>query len=110
MKTYRFAALLTGAALALPVVALASAPENWENLCAKCHGADGKGDTKMGRKFKVQDLTTAEFQAKLDVAQVARMIREGDPTAKQHKKPTADELSEADAQALAEHIRALAAK
>ena len=23
----------------------AEAKENWDNLCVKCHGADGKGDT-----------------------------------------------------------------
>jgi len=110
MKTNRIAVLLASVAVALPAAALASAPENWDNHCAKCHGTDGKGDTKMGRKFKVQDLTTAEFQAKLDVDQVAKMIREGDASAKQHKKAMADELSPEDAKALAEHIRTLAKK
>jgi cytochrome c len=34
-------------ATALPA---ADAKENWAKHCAKCHGADGKGETKMGRQ------------------------------------------------------------
>ncbi len=48
--------------LALFVAAMTSmraadAKENWEKNCAKCHGADGKGDTKMGKKVGVKDYT-----------------------------------------------------
>ena len=32
----------------------AEAKENWDTLCAKCHGAEGKGDTKIGRKTWLQ--------------------------------------------------------
>src|ERR1035441_9171610 len=28
----------------------ADAKANYEKSCAKCHGADGKGETKMGKK------------------------------------------------------------
>lgn len=110
MKTNRLVTFLAVAALVLPVAAVASASDHWDNLCAKCHGPDGKGDTKMGRKFKVEDLSTAEFQAKLNVEKLAAMIREGDATTKQHKKAMADELSPDDAKALVEHIRTFAAK
>ncbi|MDP1581328.1 MAG: cytochrome c [Candidatus Didemnitutus sp.] len=35
----------------------------WNNHCSSCHGADGKGDTKMGKKLKIKDLTDAAYQA-----------------------------------------------
>lgn len=35
----------------------------WNNHCSTCHGADGKGDTKMGKKLKIKDLTDAAYQA-----------------------------------------------
>jgi len=41
----------------------ADAKENWEKNCLKCHGADGKGDTKLGKKAGVKDLTDPKVQA-----------------------------------------------
>jgi len=43
----------------------ADVKENWEKSCAKCHGADGKGDTKMGKKLEIKDFTDAKYQASL---------------------------------------------
>ena len=31
------------------------AKENWTKHCAKCHGADGKGQTKMGQQSGAKD-------------------------------------------------------
>jgi cytochrome c6 len=52
-------AFAAGAALAAP------AAQNWDNLCASCHGADGKAQTKMGKKMKIRDYTDAKVQAEL---------------------------------------------
>lgn len=41
----------------------ADAASNWDNHCSSCHGADGKGETKMGKKLKIKDLTDAAYQA-----------------------------------------------
>lgn len=41
----------------------ADAAANWDNHCSSCHGADGKGETKMGKKLKIKDLTDAAYQA-----------------------------------------------
>lgn len=41
----------------------ASANENWENLCAKCHGANGDGKTKEGRAARIKDYTDPKVQA-----------------------------------------------
>ncbi|MBM3853789.1 MAG: cytochrome c, partial [Verrucomicrobia bacterium] len=59
MKTSRFAALsllfsVGGAALAVYAADVAG---NWNEHCSKCHGADGKGQTKMGKKLGLRDLT-----------------------------------------------------
>src|ERR1035441_1858778 len=40
----------------------ADAKANYESSCAKCHGADGKGQTKMGQKLGVKDYTDAKVQ------------------------------------------------
>ncbi len=49
----------TGIALAAP------AADNWDNLCASCHGVDGKAQTKTGKKLKLRDYTDAKVQAEL---------------------------------------------
>ena len=43
-------------------VRAADAKENWEKHCAKCHGPDGKGKTKMGEKLGIKDYTDAKVQ------------------------------------------------
>jgi len=44
--------------------------------CAMCHGADGGGDTTMGKKMKVRDLRSADVQKQTD-AQLAEIISKG---------------------------------
>lgn len=34
--------------------------------CAACHGADGKGDTSMGKALKVRDLSSDDVQKQTD--------------------------------------------
>ena len=43
----------------------APAADNWDNNCAKCHGADGSGNTTIGKKLNVKDYTDAKVQADL---------------------------------------------
>jgi mono/diheme cytochrome c family protein len=64
---------LFGAALGLA----APASENWDNNCAKCHGADGKGQTKIGKKLQVKDYTDATVQAGLKDDEIANVIANG---------------------------------
>lgn len=67
--------------VALPFAAslgfAAPAAENWENECASCHGADGKGQTKQGKKLKVRDYTDAKVQAELKDEDMLKAIVEG---------------------------------
>src|SRR5947208_4543698 len=61
MTALTIALLATGAV----TVRGADTKETWEKTCAKCHGADGKGKTKMGEKLGIKDLTDAKIQADL---------------------------------------------
>jgi cytochrome c6 len=64
-------------ATAIDSVSAADAKENWAKHCAKCHGADGKGQTPMGKKLKVKDYTDAKFQAELQDEPSIKLIKEG---------------------------------
>lgn len=74
--------------------------------CAKCHGATGNGDTKMGKKLGVKDYTDAAVQAALKDDAMAKAIKEGvkDKEGKQLMKP-AEGLSDADITGLVAQIR-----
>ena len=73
--------------------------------CAKCHGAAGKGDTVMGKKLNINDLSVA--QAKLSDAQVSKTIKEGiQADGKLRMKPIKD-LSEDDIKAVTKFLRTL---
>jgi len=84
----------------------ADAKENWTTHCAKCHGEDGKGDTKMGKKAGCKDYTDAKVQAELkdDKAckSVKEGIKEGDKTL---MKPFGEILSDDEIKALVAHVR-----
>lgn len=69
--------LVAAIALSLTSVRAADVKEIFEKSCQKCHGADGKGDTKMGKKVGVKDLTDAKVQAEFTDAQAFKTIKEG---------------------------------
>jgi cytochrome c553 len=84
----------------------ADAKENWKTHCAKCHGEDGKGQTKMGQKAGCKDLTDAKVQAEMkdDKAfkSVKEGLKEGDKTQMQ---PFGEKLSDDEIKALLAHAR-----
>jgi cytochrome c553 len=80
----------------------------WNLNCAACHGKDGKGQTMMGRKLGIKDLTDAKVQASFTDDQAAKAIKEGVTDNGQTKmKAFADKLSDDDIKALAAHVRSL---
>jgi cytochrome c553 len=93
----------------LIAAALVAAPvaENWENLCAKCHGADGKGQTKVGRKLQVKDYTDAKVQAEMTDEEIIKVTSEGvvDKKGKERMKAFKDELSPEEIKAFVAYIR-----
>jgi cytochrome c553 len=70
--------LLIGLTVAATVSASAGdAKENWTKHCAKCHGEDGKGQTKMGQKLSIKDLTDAKVQGEFTDEQAFKAVKEG---------------------------------
>jgi cytochrome c553 len=84
-------ALLLGTALGYA----APASENWENHCVKCHGADGKGQTKAGKKLQLKDYTDAKVQAEMKDEEMTKTISDGvnDKAGKEKMKAYKNELS-----------------
>jgi cytochrome c553 len=104
--------LLIGSAaaafLAVGSVFAASASENFDTHCAKCHGPDGKGQTKMGKRLGAHDMTTDAYKKEFDEAKAFTMLKEGlKRDGKEIKKSFASELSDADLKALIAHVKTL---
>jgi cytochrome c6 len=96
------ALIAAGAAIALA----APVAENWENHCAKCHGADGKGQTKAGKKLNVKDYTDAKVQADMKDEDMIKATADGVfEKGKERMKAYKDELSAAEIKELVAYIR-----
>jgi len=104
-KITTFAIAVAGLLTATSAFA-ADAKENWDQLCAKCHGTDGSGNTKMGKKLKVKDYTDAKVQAEFTDEQIAKVTAEGSTRdGKELMKGYKDDLSPADIASLVSTIR-----
>lgn len=102
------ALLITGLLLAAGVtLRAAEAKENWDKQCAKCHGADGKGQTRMGKQAGAKDYTDAKVQEELKEDKAIKTIKEG-LTVDGKKKMDAygEKLSADEIKALVAYIRA----
>ena len=60
------AMLVAGLALWSTPAAADDAAATYKAKCAMCHGADGKGDTPVGKKMGIRDLTSADVQKMSD--------------------------------------------
>jgi cytochrome c553 len=102
------AMMMTIAACAAMVVSASAADvkETWAKDCAKCHGADGKGDTKMGKKLDIKDFTDAKYQASLKDADMLKAIKEGVKDGEKVRMKAAEGLSEEEMKALVTYVRA----
>ena len=96
-------ALLVAGAVSLRA---ADAKENWEKNCAKCHGADGKGDTKMGKKAGVKDYTDAKVQDAMKDEEMTKAIKTGIKDGDTVKmKAYGETLSDDEIKALVKYVR-----
>jgi mono/diheme cytochrome c family protein len=84
--------------------ARADAPAAWGANCAACHGKDGKGNTMMGRKLSIKDLTSASFTDAQATDAIKNGVTEGGA---QKMKAFGDKLSDADIAALVAYIHTL---
>lgn len=100
--------ILLPAALLLPVsVASADAAANYGKSCASCHGKDGSGATRMGKKSGARDYRDAKVQASFSDAEAAAAIKNGvKKDGKEKMKAYGDKYSDADIKALVQYIRA----
>jgi cytochrome c553 len=107
MKKVILLVTLFGLTAALSAKA-AEAKDNWDNLCAKCHGPEGKGDTKMGQKLGCKDFTDATVQAGIKDADAIKALKEGlkSDEDKTLMRPF-DTLSDDEVKALVAYVRTL---
>ena len=81
---------------------LADGAADYKAKCAMCHGADGKGDTSMGKMMKIRDLGSADVQSQSD-ADLNSIITNGKgKMPKYDGKLTADQIND-----LVKYIRTL---
>ncbi len=89
----------------LPAQAQNDVASLYKSKCAACHGADGSGDTSVGKSLKIRDLHSADVQKQTD-AQLTEIISAGKSPMPGYKdKLTADQIKQ-----LVAYIRALGKK
>lgn len=88
------------------VAGAADAKATYEKDCSKCHGKDGKGDTKMGQKLGAKDYTDPKVQDALTDEAAFKATKEGykDKDGKVIMKPS-EGLSDADIKAVIAYMR-----
>lgn len=106
VKTAVLAAFLVSAAS----VSAADAKATYDKQCAKCHGADGRGQTKMGKQSGAKDYTDPKVQAGFTDEQAIKAIKEGVKAKGKEVMKPAENLSDDDIKGLVAHVRAFAKK
>ncbi len=100
-------AILTIAMLATTATFAADGKALYEQQCAKCHGADGKGETKMGKKLEAKDYSIPKTWEGLTDAKAIKAVKEGfKADGKVIMKPT-DGVTDEDAKAIVDYMKTL---
>jgi cytochrome c6 len=78
----------------------------FDKECKKCHGEDGKGQTKMGQKMGAKDYTDPKVQDALKDEDAAKAVKDGfkDKDGKVLMKP-AEGMSDDDVKAVVKYMR-----
>jgi cytochrome c6 len=106
----KFTVMLLAVGLVLVVMPPAHAADIdaaaiFKSKCAVCHGADGKGQTTMGKNLHLRDLGSEDVQ-KMKGEEIEKVITDG-----KNKMPSyKGKLSEAEIDALVKLIRTFAPK
>jgi len=97
------------AAIALAATTLSASAgdvkENYDKACAKCHGPDGKGDTKMGKNLEIKDFTDAKYQDSLKEEGMLKAIKEGVKDGDKTRMKAAEGLNDDEMKALVKLVR-----
>jgi cytochrome c6 len=92
----------------------AKTERTWKAKCASCHGVDGKGQTEQGKKMKMHDLATADWQKSFTDAQIKKVTLDGVDEQKDgvHKQmdPYKEKLKPDQVDALVAFVRTLGPK
>lgn len=75
--------------------ASADGKDLFQKKCASCHGATGKGDTKLGQKYDIPDWSEPGWKAKWPLAKIKNVVTNGEPGTKMKAfkdKLTPDEI------------------
>ena len=104
-RTMKLTAMMMAAALviglATPVFA-EDAAATYKSKCAVCHGADGKGDTAMGKKLGVRDFHSPEVSKQSDT-ELFKITKEG-----KNKMPSYNgKLTDDQIKSLIKYVRSL---
>jgi mono/diheme cytochrome c family protein len=81
---------------------ISSSRSLYANNCARCHGADGKGNTTLGNLYGASDLTSRKVQ-KMSRKSMTRAIKNGVSGMPSFGK----KLSDKDIYSLVNHVRSL---
>ncbi len=103
----KFVAGLTAMVVGAAISAVAADGKAlYDKECGKCHGADGKGQTVMGKKMKAKDYTDAKVQDAVTDEAMAKAIKDGVKVdGKEVMKPT--KLTDDEVKAIVKHMRGL---
>jgi len=98
---------------AKPAAAAPAAGDNaallatYKRYCAGCHGADGKGQTKIGIKNGARDYTDAKVKATLKDEEMFKAVKEGLVVdGKEKMLPFKEKLKDEEITSLVQHMKA----
>jgi cytochrome c6 len=96
MKRIAVAFAVLAALAVAPAASANEGAELFQKKCAVCHGKDGKGQTPMGQKMQLKDLT----QVKASEGDVAKVVTEG----KGKMTPFKGRMTDAEIQAVSKYV------
>src|SRR5215469_7641227 len=84
------------------VAQASGAAATFKSKCTLCHGADGAGQTTLGKQLQAANLRSKDVQKKTD-AELRKVIHDGNG----NMPPFADQLSDEQITGLVQYVRTL---
>ena len=75
----------------------------WKRDCKSCHGEVGKAETANGKKYKIEDMSSAAWQSEWTDEKIAKVVNEGIKDTKM--KAFKGKLTDEEIASLTKHIR-----
>ena len=85
----------------------ADVKENWGKACSNCHGMDGKGQTKLGKKAGAKDFTDVKVQSSFTDEKAFIAIKDGLLEGDKVRMKPAEKLTDEEIKALVKYVRDL---